>query len=184
MQQENEESTRRSMEMQHIHQLRIECTSRVLEEPTNVQEAVTANVRHIDMGLLSRCFPSTEAVRFVYDWMGSLNDLPEHFRLCKVPGVEISPSQPIESTHKCTLFMEETDTPVFLSPGSKVPPKGFGGVTNQPLRESFTENSREEKDEKSSNEKEGLSSYKALFQKQNLARILLQPQFYEVYEVR
>ena len=70
MQQENEESTRRSMEMQHIHQLRIECTSRVLEEPTNVQEAVTANVRRIDMGLLSRCFPSTEAVRFVYDWMG------------------------------------------------------------------------------------------------------------------
>ena len=79
--------------------------------------------------------------------------------------------------------MEETDTPVFLSPGSKVTPKGFGGVTNQRLHESFTENSREVKDEKRSNEKECLSSYKALFQKQNLARILLQPQFYEVYEV-
>ena len=183
MQQENEESTRRSMETQRIHQLRIERTSRVPEEPSNVQDAVTVNVRHIDLGLLSRCFPSTGTVSFVYDWIGSLNDLPEHFRLCKVPGVEISPSEPIESIHKCTLFMEVTDTPVFLSPVGEVFFKGFGGVTNQPLRESFSENSPEVKDEESSNEKEYSTSYKTLFQKQNLARILLQLQLDEVYEV-
>ena len=94
-----EEPTRGSMETQCIHQFRIERTSRVPEEPSNVKDAVTVNVRHVDMGLLSRRFPSTGTVSFVYDLIGSLNDLPEHFRLFEVPGVEISPSKPIGSIH-------------------------------------------------------------------------------------
>ena len=184
MQQANEESTRRSMETQRIHQLRIERTERVPEEPSNVKDAVTVNVRHVDLGLLSRCFPSTGTVSFVYDWIGSLNDLPENFRLCKVPGVEISPSEPIGSVHKCTLFMEVIDTPIFLSPGGEVFFQGFGGVTNQPLQESFTGNSPEVTNEKNSNEKEFSTAYETLFQKQNLAKNLLQPQIDEVYEVQ
>ena len=44
------------METQRIHQLRIERTERVPEEPSNVKDAITVNVRHVDMGLLSRCF--------------------------------------------------------------------------------------------------------------------------------
>ena len=83
-------------------------------------------------------FPLTGTVSFVYDWIGSLSDLPENFRLCKVPGVEISPSEPIGSVHKGTLFMVVIDTPIFLSPSGEVFFQGFGGVTSQPLQESFT----------------------------------------------
>lgn len=176
MQQANDESTRRSMETQRIHQLRIERTNRVPEEPRDVKHAITVNVRHVDMGLLPRCFPSTGTVTFVYDWIGSLNDLPEHFRF--------SPSEPIRSIHKCTLFMEVIDTPVLLSPSGEVSFQGFGGVTNQRLHESLTANLLEVTDKKNSSEKECSTSYETLFLKQNLARNLLEPQFDEGYEVQ
>ena len=166
------------------HQLRIERTNRVPEEPSNVKNAVTVNVRHVDMGLLSRCFPLTGTEGFVYDWIESLNYLPEHFRLSKIPGVENFPSKPIGSIHKCTLFMEVIDTPVLLSPSGEVFFQGFGGVTNQPLHESLPANSPEVTDKKNSNEKEYSSSHQTFFLKQNLARNLLQPQFDEVYEVQ
>ena len=111
VEEQNEEANRRSIETQRVNQLRFERSSQVPEDPSNKKDAVTVNVRHINMhGLQSRSFPSSGTVSFVYqDWIGSLSALPEH--LCKVPGEGISPSEQMYiiyggNRETCTSFPE------------------------------------------------------------------------------
>ena len=71
--------------------------SRLLPEPdfTTNTDAVVVAVRHIDLGIITRCFRSSETITAVYDWVGSLQAEPVNFVLCNAlsPGHGIDPSK-------------------------------------------------------------------------------------------
>jgi hypothetical protein len=126
-----DEEAKKADDAIRANQLRMERSDRVPDEPDDNRNAVLVNVRHVNLGLQSRSFPSNGTVSYVYDWVGSLNAYPENFRLFKMPREEVSPSDQITAVHKCTLFMEIVENPILLSPIGEVSMPGYGAIDEQ-----------------------------------------------------
>lgn len=60
---------------------------RVSPQPT--ENGVVVSVRHVDLGVLTRSFPSSATMSAVYDWIGPLSLTPKHFRLTKMPNFNL-----------------------------------------------------------------------------------------------
>lgn len=95
--------------------LRSQRAQRVQEEPNIEEEHVIILVRHLTLGTVSRMFLTNSTMNQVYDWVGSLNLLPEHFRLVfPVSGAIVLPEMPIVEAANCVLNMSECEEPLSL----------------------------------------------------------------------
>lgn len=61
--------------------LRVSRKNRVLHEPAAQKPRVIVSVRHPFLGPIKRAFPSDCTLTALYDWVGSLSTVPEHFSL-------------------------------------------------------------------------------------------------------
>ena len=75
-----ETENRKKLTEEHLEDLRRRRESRVSSEPDIVEDHVVVCVRHVDLGVITRAFRPQERMNAVYDWIGSLQKRPEHFR--------------------------------------------------------------------------------------------------------
>ena len=78
--------------------------ARVPEEPCEGEEKVVIRVRHITLGIVERAFAPTTFMNTVYDWVGSLNLVPEEFVLSDFRS-DVLPSESVESCSFSVLNM-------------------------------------------------------------------------------
>ena len=107
--------------------------SRLLPEPdfTTNTDAVVVAVRHIDLGVITRCFRSSETITAVYDWVGSLQAEPVNFVLCNAlsPGHGIDPSSSVCTVAKTMLTMsKEQNCPYLIQNEPEISMEGFGHI--------------------------------------------------------
>ena len=143
---------------------------RVPQQPADKRNAVLVNVRHVNLGLQSRSFPSNGTVSYVYDWVGSLDTYPDNFGLFKMRE-EVLPSDHISKVHKCTLFMEEVEDPILLSPVGEVSMPGYAASNEhcrieqmQMARKAFAASPQQARTPREVDE----NNYKTLCEKQRL----------------
>ena len=95
--------------------LRSEREKRVQAEPNIEQEHVIVLVRHLTLGTVSRMFLKNSTMNQVYDWVGSLHLVPEHFKLVyPVSGQVLLPESPVTAAERCVLNMTECDEAISL----------------------------------------------------------------------
>ena len=186
MEQEVNEENKKADDAIRANQLRMERSNRVPEQPADKRNAVLVNVRHVNLGLQSRSFPSNGTVSYVYDWVGSLDTYPENFRLFKMRE-EVLPSDHISKVHKCTLFMEEVEDPILLSPVGEVSMPGYAASNEhcrieqiQMARTAFAASPQQARTPREVDE----NNYKTLCKKQRLFRNEMEHHNYEGHLVR
>jgi hypothetical protein len=92
-----------------------ERAQRVQAEPNNDNEHVIVLVCHLIFGTVSRMFPTNSTMNQVYDWIGSLNLLPEYFRLIyPVSGEILLPEMVVKECANCVLNMSQCEEPISL----------------------------------------------------------------------
>lgn len=99
---------------------------RVPDIPRAGEPYIEVSVRHNTMGLVTRRFSPNHTVSVVYDWIGSMSLIPEHFTLSTHSAVEIGPSIPIRAIDKVMLYMTERDESLNY-PEDEVTFLGYGG---------------------------------------------------------
>ena len=114
---EEEEILRRQQQLQDCRK------DRVLPEASLSGPHVTITVRHTIMGNKTRIFQDNLTMTQVYDWVGSLNLVPEHFHLLNYNGEVILPESAICSG---VYNMQKSDNPVLLTPSGTVSFSGYG----------------------------------------------------------
>ena len=83
-----------------------------IDDPSHI----LVNVRHVSLGVVTRSFKKEWTVSAVYDWIGSLSALPEHFSLtCAITKKVIFPDVKCEQIQRTTLYMSERESPIPLS---------------------------------------------------------------------
>ena len=84
-------------------------------EPNIESEHVIVSVHHLSLGVVSRMFPNNMTMAQVYDWIGSLQLVPEYFRLVyPVSEHVLLPENPVTEAAKCLLNMCESEEPLSL----------------------------------------------------------------------
>ena len=92
--------------------LRSERAQRVLKIE---DDHVIVLVSHLSLGSVSRMFLKNSTMNQVYDWVGSLSLLPEHFRLVyPLSGEVVLPERPVTEAANCVLCMNESEEPLSL----------------------------------------------------------------------
>lgn len=117
-------------------------TQRVLPIPAIDEPQVKISIRHTSLGVVSRAFPIDSYISSVYDWIGSLCLMPEHFVLKMRNAHEVSPLQPVLAFDKMVLNMCETPNSSPPYPDQDVSFLGFGQETPSNLLadDTFEEN--------------------------------------------
>ena len=96
-----------------------------LEPAADSENCILVHVRHSSMGVIQRRFKHSDKVAAIYDWVGSLSDIPEHFELTDHALVLIAPSQPI-TVITSMLYMNESDSTPHIE--EDVNFRGFGPI--------------------------------------------------------
>ena len=118
--QEKEEERRLLLEkelndVERQERLRNVRESRLLQEPDVTEDHVVVSVRHITQGVVTRAFYSTSSLMQLYDWVGSLQLVPENFKLVSpITGKIWLPEDKVTDASKCILNMIECDEPISL----------------------------------------------------------------------
>ena len=100
-------------ETEGLNMLRKARERRVPPEPT--ENGVIVSVRHVDLGVLTRSFPSSATMSAVYDWIGSLSLTPKHFRLTKMPNFTLYADESVSVADRELLSMLEEHFPLPLA---------------------------------------------------------------------
>ena len=93
-------------ETEGLNMLRMARERRVPPEPT--ENGVIVSVRHVDLGVLTRSFPSSATMSAVYHWIGSLCVTPKHFRLTKMPNFTLYADESVSVADRELLSTLET----------------------------------------------------------------------------
>lgn len=101
---------------------------RTPQEPKECEQStsVEIKVRHVSLGIVTRNFRDSECMACVYDWVGSLSLIPEHFQLLDYTGMMLLPSQVVKEAAHTTLNMTETMSTPPLEDHEEVTFLGFG----------------------------------------------------------
>ena len=94
--------------------LRVSRENRVLLEPAPHKARVTVSVRHPNLGIIKRAFPAHCKVMALYDWVGSLCTVPEHFSLAFSPQGIVYPEEDISYVASSMLCMTQRDIAIPL----------------------------------------------------------------------
>jgi len=100
-------------EAEALNTLRKARERRVPPQPT--ENGVVVSVRHVDLGVLTRSFPSSATMSAVYDWIGSLSLTPKHFRLTKMPNFTLYADESVSVADRELLSMLEERFPLPLA---------------------------------------------------------------------
>lgn len=101
--------------------------ARVIPEPeTNF---VIITVRHLTMGLCSRCSPSDAKMSAVYDWAWPLSADPPHFQLRDPSGVIVLANSEVSDRFAMSMI-KSAYTPVMSDSDDEVHFQGFGDIAN------------------------------------------------------
>lgn len=131
-------------------QLRSTRANRVPPEPNIEEDHVVVLVRHITRGVVSRMFFKNATLAQVYDWVGSIQIVPEYFRLTTpISGKLLLPENPITEAAKCVLNMCETEDALSLvHDDSEINAIGYAQtVFGDNISEHFPDNFMEEDEE-------------------------------------
>ena len=110
---------------------------RTPQEPKESEQSISVEikVRHVSLGIVKRNFRESDCMACVYDWVGSLSIIPEHFQLLDYAGRMLLPSQPVKQAKNTTLYMSEAmSTPPLED--EEVTFLGFGMNEWEPLADS------------------------------------------------
>lgn len=89
-------------------------------EPDMKNPHIIISVRHPDLGSVSRAFSPLSKLLDVYNWVGSLAALPEHFFLARTfPHSHLYPDEDVSSFRSSVLYMVTQEDPVPLSQDPK-----------------------------------------------------------------
>ncbi|XP_020620757.1 uncharacterized protein LOC110058449 [Orbicella faveolata] len=100
-------------EAEALNLLRKAREGRVPPQPN--ENGVIVSVRHVDLGVLTRSFPSSASMLAVYDWIGSLSLTPKYFRLTKMPNFTLYPEESVAVADRELLSMLEESFPLPLA---------------------------------------------------------------------
>lgn len=83
---------------------------RTPQEPKESEQSTSVEIKvwHVSLGIVTRNFRDSECMACVYDWVGSLSLIPEHFQLLDYTGMVLLPSQAVKEAAHITLYMSET----------------------------------------------------------------------------
>ena len=94
-------------------ELRIARESQTPAEPDVKNPRVIIRVRHPELGSVSRAFSPFSKMADVYNWVGSLATLPEHFLLAQTfPNSFLYPDEDVSSVNSSVLYMVSQEDPV------------------------------------------------------------------------
>ena len=136
--------------------------SRLPQEPDITEDHVLVSVRHITQGVITRSFYPGSSIMQLYDWVGSLQLVPEYFKLVSpISGKVWLPEHTVDEASKCILNMIECNEPLsLLAEDSAVNTAGFlmldetlreeeltlpGGETGETIHEDNKNSNVEEK---------------------------------------
>ena len=89
--------------------------SRLLPEPDVSEDHVLVSVRHMTQGIITRAFYPGSSIIQLYDWVGSLHLVPEHYKLVSpISGKLWLPEDRVDDASKSILNMIECDEPLQL----------------------------------------------------------------------
>ena len=89
--------------------------SRLLPEPDVSEDHVLVSVRHMTQGIITRAFYPGSSIIQLYDWVGSLQLVPEHYKLASpISGKHWLPEDRVDDASKSILNMIECDEPLQL----------------------------------------------------------------------
>lgn len=109
----DEEIAKAREEVKDLEELRMRRERRVPCKPTS--NGVVVSVRHNDLGVVTRRFPSSGTMCGVYDWIGQLSQTPKYFRLTKMPNIILYPDVNVAEADKELLSMVEDSVPLPLA---------------------------------------------------------------------
>ena len=112
-------------------------------EPNSDDYHVRVSVRHTSLGVVTRAFDPDGSIQGIYDWVGSLCRVPEHFRLIRFPSTTLYPDQKIECVKNTILNMTVETDPVPFSIDEVEVQFQDGQGFDEPLEETL----RDERDE-------------------------------------
>jgi hypothetical protein len=126
-------------------QLRSIRESRLLPEPEISEDHVLVSVRHITEGVVTRAFYATTSMIQLYDWVGSLQLVPEHFKLVSpITGKVWLPEDRVSEASRWILNMIECDEPIsLLSDDHAINAAGFSELDETPTDVFVPDASRE-----------------------------------------
>ena len=87
--------------------------SRLIPEPDLLEDHVVISVRHTTRGIVRRLFLAEHTMNVLYDWIGSLQELPMYFNLIDFKGDILKPFESVGDV-KSVLNMAECDNPPSL----------------------------------------------------------------------
>ena len=100
-------------EAEALEQLRTARKHRVPPEP--LDNSVLVAVRHVDLGVLTRAYPSSCTMSAVYDWIGSLSLSLKYFKFTKMPNSTMYPDESVTKAENELLSMSEESDPLPLA---------------------------------------------------------------------
>ena len=121
-----EQDVDRQNKLQQARLLRTPQEPKESEQSTSVE----IKVRHVSLGIVTRNFRDSECMACVYDWVGSLSLIPEHFQLLGYAGMMLLPSQAVKEAARTTLYMSETMSTLPLEDDEEVTFVGFGNISD------------------------------------------------------
>ena len=109
--------------------------SRLIPEPDLPEDHVVVSVRHTTRGIVRRLFLVEHTMNVVYDWIGSLQELPMYFNLIIFKGDILKPFESVGDA-KSVLNMAECDNPPSLEEDEEITMSGFSASESIPLEDS------------------------------------------------
>ena len=109
--------------------------SRLIPEPDLVEDHVVVSVRHTTRGIVRRLFLAEHTMNVVYDWIGSLQELPMYFNLINFKGEILKPFESVRDV-KSVLNMAEYDNPSSSEEDEEITMSGFSASESIPVKDS------------------------------------------------
>ena len=108
--------------------------SRSIPEPDLLEDHVVVSVRHTTRGIVRRLFLAEHTMNVVYDWIGSLQELPMYFNLIDFKGDILKPFESAGDV-KSALNMAECDNPPSLEEDEEITMSGFSASESIPVKD-------------------------------------------------
>ena len=116
--------------------------SRLITVPDLLEDHVVVSVRHTTRGIVRRLFLAEHTMNVVYDWIGSLQELPMYFNL-DFKGDILKPFESVGDV-KSFLNMAECDNPPSLEEDEEITMSGFSASESILVKDSAYDIGNEE----------------------------------------
>ena len=116
---------------------------RLISEPDLLEDHVVVSVSHTKRGIVRRLFLAEHTMNVVYDWIGSLQELPMYFNLINFKGDTLKPFESVGDV-KSLLNMAECYNTPSLEEDEEITMSGFSASKSIPLEDSAYDIGNEE----------------------------------------